>query len=93
MLKPLCIAAAISLSLLAGTSAVYAADQAVCEKQADEKKLHGAAKTSFVKKCASTDAAAAPSAAQQKCDATAAEKKLHGAAKTSFVKKCVADAK
>jgi hypothetical protein len=54
-----------------------------CEAQAAEKKLAGAAKTSFVKKC-QTDAIAA-------CDAQAAEKKLAGAAKTSFTKKCVAD--
>jgi hypothetical protein len=56
-----------------------------CAATAAEKKLAGAAKNSFVKKCES-DAAAA-------CDAKAAEKKLAGAAKTSFTKKCVADAK
>lgn len=55
-----------------------------CTAQATEKKLAGAAKTSFMKKCES-DAAA-------KCDTAAAEKKLAGAAKTSFTKKCVADA-
>jgi len=56
-----------------------------CAAMAAEKKLAGAAKNSFVKKCES-DATAA-------CDAKAAEKKLAGAAKTSFTKKCVADAK
>jgi hypothetical protein len=59
-----------------------------CDAKAAEKKLAGAAKTSFVKKCqadAGGDAMAA-------CDAKAAEKKLAGAAKTSFTKKCVADA-
>ena len=56
-----------------------------CNAMATEKKLAGAARTSFVKKCES-DATAA-------CDAKAAEKKLAGAAKTSFTKKCVADAK
>jgi len=63
-----------------------------CEKQATEKKLAGAAKTSFVKKCAGGDAMAKSPAATA-CDAQAAEKKLAGAAKTSFVKKCTADAK
>jgi hypothetical protein len=38
--------------------------------------LHGAALTSFVKKC---------------CKDQAATQKLHGAAETSFVKKCVSD--
>jgi hypothetical protein len=51
---------------------------------AEEKKLAGAAKTSFLKKCQS-DAASA-------CETAAAEKKLAGAAKNSFIKKCVADA-
>jgi hypothetical protein len=59
-----------------------------CEAKAAEKKLSGAAKTSFVKKC-QTDSGADAAAA---CDAKAAEKKLAGAAKTSFTKKCVADA-
>ena len=49
-----------------------------------EKKLAGAAQTSFMKKC-ETDATAA-------CDKQAADKKLAGAAKTSFTKKCVSDA-
>jgi hypothetical protein len=59
-----------------------------CDAKAAEKKLAGAAKTSFVKKCES-DAGGGAAAA---CDAQAAEKKLAGAAKTSFTKKCVADA-
>lgn len=62
-----------------------------CDAQAAEKKLAGAAKNSFLKKC-NKDAMAANPAAQA-CDAKAAEKKLAGAAKNSFVKKCVADAK
>ena len=61
-----------------------------CEAQATAKKLAGAAKTSFMKKCEGdakgSDAAAA-------CEAQAKEKKLAGAASTSFVKKCEADAK
>lgn len=69
-----------------GTNAFAA--NAACEAQAGEKKLAGAAKTSFLKKCESD----AKAAAQKACDAQAAEKKLAGAAKTSFTKKCVADA-
>ena len=64
------------------------AANAACEAQATEKKLAGAAKTSFLKKCESD----AKAAAQKTCDAQAAEKKLAGAAKTSFTKKCVTDA-
>ena len=56
-----------------------------CAAQATEKKLHGAALKSFMRKC---DRDAAASA----CDAAAAEKKLAGAARTSFTKKCVRDA-
>lgn len=59
---------------------------ASCDAQAAEKKLAGAAKTSFLKKCNADNPANAA------CDAKAAEKKLAGAAKNSFVKKCVADA-
>ncbi|MDR7096335.1 PsiF family protein [Hydrogenophaga laconesensis] len=55
-----------------------------CNAAAAEKKLAGAAKTSFLKKC-EKDAAAT-------CDTAAAEKKLSGAAKTSFTKKCNRDA-
>ena len=69
---------------MAGGGAM-AAGGGSCTAMAAEKKLAGAAKNSFVKKCES-DATAA-------CDAKAAEKKLAGAAKTSFTKKCVADAK
>jgi len=54
-----------------------------CAAQATEKKLAGAAKTSFMGKC-ERDAKAA-------CDAAAVEKKLAGAAKTSFTNKCVKD--
>lgn len=56
-----------------------------CAAQASEKKLHGAALNSFMKKC-ERDAAIAS------CDAAAADKKLAGAAKTSFTKKCIRDA-
>lgn len=73
----------LSLALMLGSS-VHAEGSASCAAQAAEKKLAGAAKASFTKKC-EADAAA-------KCDAAAAEKKLAGAAKTSFTKKCVAEA-
>ena len=63
-----------------------------CAAKAAEKKLHGAAQTSFVKKCEREAAATTPAPAQEKCEAQAAEKKLKGAAKNSFVKKCVKDA-
>jgi hypothetical protein len=56
----------------------------VTASMAAEKKLAGAAKTSYLKKC-EKDATAT-------CDAAAAEKKLAGAAKNSFTKKCVKDA-
>jgi hypothetical protein len=55
-----------------------------CKAQAAEKKLAGAALTSFMKKC-QTDAT-------NSCNTSAADKKLAGAAKTSFTKKCVTDA-
>jgi hypothetical protein len=70
-------------ALLSFTAAAHAAD-ASCAVTAGEKKLAGAAKNSFMKKC-ETDA-------QSTCDTAAAEKKLNGAAKNSFVKKCVSDA-
>ena len=57
----------------------YAADD--CAAQAAEKKLAGAAKTSFMKKC-TADAGGAGSA----CEATADQKKLAGAARNSFIK-------
>jgi hypothetical protein len=69
--------------LMLGASAGWAADQ-TCKAAAEEKKLAGAAKTSFLKKC-EKDAAAA-------CEMAAADKKLAGAAKTSSVKKCTKDA-
>ena len=53
------------------------AQDAACAVQAGDKKLAGAAKTSFVKKC---------------CETQAADKKLNGAAKTSFTTKCIKDA-
>lgn len=74
--------AAMTLALTA--SLAHAAD-ATCEAKAADKKLAGAAKTSFVKKCEKDTAKSA-------CATTAADKKLKGAAKNSFIKKCEKDA-
>ena len=60
------------------------AQEATCQAAASEKKLAGAAKNSFLKKC-EADATA-------KCEAASKEKKMAGAAKNSFEKKCVKDA-
>ncbi len=76
------VCAAVALMLFGAPTLAYA--DGSCTAQATDKKLAGAAKTSFMKKC-STDAAAS-------CDKQAADKKLNGAAKTSFTKKCVSDA-
>ena len=48
-----------------------------CKVQADTKNMHGAALTSFAKKC---------------CNDQATAQNLHGAAQTSFTKKCLSDA-
>ena len=78
-MKPLICA--ILISTFGFTAAL--ADES-CKARASEKKLAGAALTSFMKKCESD--------AKTSCDTSAAEKKLAGAAKTSFTKKCVNDA-
>ena len=85
MLNRIC--AAFSVFAFCASTAAFAANPA-CDAQAAEKKLSGAAKTSFVKKC-EKDAA---EAATKTCEGQAVDKKLAGAAKTSFVKKCVTDA-
>ncbi len=85
MNKTLITAALLCLSL----SASQAFASSDCEAKAAEKKLNGAAKTSFVKKCDKDTLAANPAAAA--CDKSAADRKLSGAAKTSHIKKCIAD--
>ena len=75
----------IVLTTLFAANSAFAA---TCAEQSTEKKLAGAAKASFMKKC---EEDAKPAAAS--CDSKAAEKKLAGAAKTSFMKKCEEDAK
>ncbi len=86
MLKNSLIATALVLLL---PCSAFAAD---CTKMAEEKKLAGAAKTSFVKKCEKDAAGGAATAASPACEKSAADKKLAGAAKTSHIKKCMADA-
>jgi uncharacterized membrane protein len=79
--------ASVSLALL---STLAHAGEA-CDAKAAEKKLAGAAKNSFVKKCEKDTAAAGAGAA---CTAKAVDKNgkaLAGAAKSSFVKKCEKD--
>ena len=77
---------AVAITLLASTTA-FAANPS-CEAQAVDKKLAGAAKSSFIKKCDKD----ATDAATKVCTTQATEKKLAGAAKSSFMKKCVTDA-
>ncbi len=65
------------------TALAFAADE-TCDARAKEKKLAGAALTSFMTKCEKD--------AKATCEATAKAKNLHGAAETSFTPKCVKDA-
>ena len=74
------VSSAVTGVVLAVSGSALAADS--CADQASAKKLAGAAKTSFMKKCEANSASA--------CEKMAAEKKLAGAAKNSFVKKCSA---
>lgn len=78
----------IALMTLASANVAFAGN-AACDAKAAEKKLAGAAKASFLKKC---EKDAMMVTAQSTCEGKAAEKKLAGAAKGSFVKKCVKDA-
>ena len=71
--------AALVLSL-SGATAMAAS----CKETATDKKLAGAALSSFMTKCQKD--------AQTSCDTAAQDKKLSGAAKTSFTTKCVKDA-
>jgi hypothetical protein len=70
---------AVALSVAGAPALAYADD--ACMTQAMDKKLAGAAKTSFMTKCERTS-----------CEGQAKDKNLHGAAMTSFVKKCAKDA-
>lgn len=77
------LSTAVAALLCLGVTTAWA-QGATCQANAAEKKLAGAAKSSFLKKC-EKDAHAV-------CTGTATEKKLAGAAKASFTKKCVKDA-
>jgi hypothetical protein len=91
MKKTLLTALVTACALFAGSA--FAADSA-CETKAAEKKLAGAAKNSFVKKCEKdAKAPVAAAAASPACEKSAADKKLAGAAKKSHIKKCMADEK
>jgi hypothetical protein len=57
---------------------------ATCKSEAADKKLAGAALTSFMTRCERD--------ATTTCEADSKQKNLAGAAKTSHMKKCVADA-
>jgi len=78
------LAAFIALTAVPMAGGLARAEDQSCKVRATERKLAGAAQTSFMKKC-QTDAEAT-------CNAAATERKLAGAAKTSFLKKCVTDA-
>lgn len=82
------IMGALVLALSTFAVAAHAAQAAgpTCEARAAEKKLAGAAKDSFVKKCERDHAAGSS------CAAKADDKKLVGAARNSFVTKCERDA-
>jgi len=86
------VVALLVLFALATAGQALAVDAGSCEASAvskDGKKLAGAAKASFIKKC---EAASTPAAGA--CEAKAVDKngkKLAGAARTSFLKKCEAD--
>ena len=84
MKKILTTGALVAFSLFAN----HAFAASACEMKAEEKKLAGAAKTSFMKKC---DKDSAGSSAHMACEKSAVDKKLAGAAKTSHIKKCEAD--
>ena len=88
-MKKLMTLLALGLALAVGSA--HADPKADCAAKSAEKKLAGAAKTSFEKKCIA-DAGAAPMAGSPACEKSAADKKLAGAAKTSHIKKCMADA-
>jgi hypothetical protein len=73
----------LALAFMFLSVAAYAQNP-TCKAQAAEKKLAGAAMTSFMKKCEGD--------AKKSCEVDAKAKKLSGAAKNSHTKKCVDDA-
>jgi len=96
-MKNLMLVASLSLAAMAFSVPAHAKN-AACDATVAEKKLAGAAKESFLKKCEADAMAAAPAASAAapmgaSCEAKAADKKLAGAAKNSFVTKCEKDMK
>lgn len=81
----------LAMGLTLGLGNAHAADDTGCAAKAAEKKLAGAAKASFEKKCMADAASATAPAASAACEKSAADKKLAGAAKKSHLKKCMAD--
>jgi hypothetical protein len=77
MIRVVCVAFVLALS------GVAFAQNVSCNAAAGDKKLAGAAKNSFLKKCEKDTVT--------RCDIASKEKKLAGAAKNSFTKKCVKD--
>ncbi len=96
-MRKLIFTLAITMLALGVQTNVFAAEMAAggCEAQAvskDGKKLAGAAKASFMKKCEATNKAQNTNGCEEKAVGKNG-KKLAGAAKTAFMKKCEADAK
>ena len=83
-MKKLLTLLALGLALSVGVA--HADPKADCAAKATEKKLAGAAKTSFEKKCMA-DAGGAPMTASHACEKSATDRKLAGAAKNSPIKK------
>ncbi|MDI1348853.1 hypothetical protein [Aquabacterium sp.] len=81
--------ALIATAVLALMSTLAHADPA-CDAKAAEKKLAGAAKNSFIKKCEKDAGGAGPACASKAVDKNG--KALAGAAKNSFIKKCEKEA-
>jgi len=73
-MKQILLAAGLSLFALQASAAT-------CEAMAGEKKLAGAAKSSYIQKCEKD--------ARASCEAAAGKQKLAGAAKNSNVMKCM----
>ena len=82
----------MSLSQGAYAAAHTGGASADCAAKSAEKKLAGAAKNSFEKKCMA-DAGGGAMTASAACEKSSADKKLAGAAKNSHMKKCMADEK
>lgn len=80
----------IAMGAMLSFGVAHADPAADCAAKSAEKKLAGAAKTSFEKKCVADAGGAAPMVSPA-CEKSAADKKLAGAAKRSHLKKCMAD--